>query len=169
VFLSTDESGICLRGATTAVENDDAWWVHFVITIDREWRTRSAEVWSRSTVGAAHVRVDGDGTGHWTVDGVRRRELDGCLDVDLESSACTNTLPVHRIQLRCGSAAKAPAAWVRLDASVERLEQSYRRMEDDHARQVYAYESPALDFAARLTFDEHGLVVAYPGIAIRVL
>jgi hypothetical protein len=125
-------------------------------------------VWSRSTRGAVHVRVESDGAGHWTVDGVRRRELDGCLDVDLESSASTNTLPVHRMQLRRGTAAEAPAAWVRVDTSVERLEQSYRRMEDDGARQVYAYESPALGFAACLTFDEHGLIVAYPGIAMRV-
>lgn len=32
--------------------------------------------------------------------------LDGCFDVDLESSSMTNTLPVHRLGLAPGAAAE---------------------------------------------------------------
>lgn len=54
----------------------------------------------------------------WTHRGARS------LDVDLESSALTNALPVHRMGLGIEPAADAPAAYVRaLDLSVDRLEQ----------------------------------------------
>jgi uncharacterized protein len=49
---------------------------------------------------------------------------DGCRDVDLEASPCTNTIPIHRLGLEAGDSADAPAAYVRwLDLSVQRLEQ----------------------------------------------
>lgn len=40
-----------------------------------------------------------DGQGRWTVDGEPAPQLDGLIDVDPEASACTNTLPVHRLPL----------------------------------------------------------------------
>jgi uncharacterized protein len=48
---------------------------------------------------------------------------------------------------------------------VERLEQTYARTTDDAARQCYDYAAPA--FEARLVYDESGLVLDYPGIAVR--
>ncbi len=78
-------------------------------------------------------------------------ELDGCLDVDLESSVCTNKLPVHRLHLGVGQAGDVPAAYVRaLDLRVERLEQRYVRAADDQKHQRYDYSAPVFDFAARL-------------------
>ena len=65
------------------------------------------------------VVLEGDGEGHWRVNGVTVAALDGCTDVDLEASAVTNAFPVAR------GATDAPAAWVRFDLSVERLEQTY--------------------------------------------
>jgi hypothetical protein len=90
------------------------------------------------------------------------------LDVDLESSAMTNALPVHRIALGVGQQAAAPAAYVRsLALTVERLEQIYGRVADEDGRQWYDYSVPVFDFACRLAYDESGLVLDYPGIAVR--
>ena len=50
---------------------------------------------------------------------------------------------------------------------MERLEQTYLRVPDEAARQRYDYAAPAFDFACRLTYDESGLVLDYPGIAVR--
>jgi hypothetical protein len=95
-------------------------------------------------------------------------KLDGCLDVDLEASAMTNAFPAHRLGLEVGERLSAPAAYVRaLDLSIERLEQTYERLPDEEGREVYDYESPAFDFRCQLTYDESGLVVSYPGIAVR--
>ncbi|MCF4122607.1 putative glycolipid-binding domain-containing protein [Antribacter sp. KLBMP9083] len=83
--------------------------------------------------------------------------------VDLEASACTNTLPVHRLALRTGDAVVASAVYVQaLDVAVRRLDQTYRRL-DDHR---FDYTSEG-DFHAILTYDAAGFVIDYPGIAVR--
>src|SRR5262245_44945867 len=86
----TPSDGYEIAGCTAAVQPDEAWFVQYAISIDAGWRTMNARVRGRSRLGAHEVRITGDGTGHWEVDGVPVPELDGCLDVDLESSACTN-------------------------------------------------------------------------------
>ena len=64
--------------------------------------------------------------------------------------------------------ADAPAAYVRaLDLSVERLEQRYVRLADGERGQRYHYTSPAFGFECELAYDESGLVLDYPGIAVR--
>jgi hypothetical protein len=116
------------------------------------------------------VRLEADDSGRWRVDGVAAPHLDGCLDVDLESSSCTNTLPIHRLRLAVGQEAEAPAAYVRaLGLEVERLEQRYARIEDDGTRQRFDYTAPVFDYEGRLVYDAAGLVLDYPGIAVRVL
>ena len=132
----------------------------------------SSDLGGWSLNGEYETRLDADGSGHWEIDGSSVPELDGCLDVDLESSACTNTIPVHRLKLRVGQSVEAPAAYVRaLDLRVERLEQNYMRVDDDGDdgdRHRYRYRSPAFGFEARLVYDASGLVLDYPGIASRV-
>ena len=80
----------------------------------------------------------------------------------------TNALPIHRMGLRVGARASAPAAYVRaLDLGVERLEQDYARSADESCHQRYDYAAPVFGFACRLVYDESGLVLDYPGIAAR--
>ena len=82
----------------------------------------------------------------------------------------TNALPVHRMGLRVGARASAPAAYARaLDLRVERLEQDYVRTADESRHQRYDYAAPVFDFSCRLVYDESGLVLDYPGIAVRAL
>jgi len=102
------------------------------------------------------------------VDGAPAPNLAGCLDIDLESSAMTNTLPVHRLSVAEDERTMVPAAYVRApDLGVERLEQTYARSSGEEGRPRYAYAAPAFDFACELVFDEAGLVLVYPGIAVR--
>jgi uncharacterized protein len=63
---------------------------------------------------------------------------------------------------RRGTGREAPAAYVpAADLRVERLEQIYLRLDSGR----YDYASP--NFRAVLVYDEHGLIVDYPGIAVR--
>jgi uncharacterized protein len=168
LFVRREPDGYRLDGHSAAVEEGQAWGVRYTLTIDASWATRSAHVESRSALGAREVRIDGDGSGGWRVDGRPAPELAGCLDVDLEASACTNALPVRRLGLDVGRRAEAPAAYVRApDLRVERLEQQYARLEDDGDTSRYDYDSPDHDFRAVLVFDQSGLVLDYPGIAVR--
>jgi len=75
---------------------------------------------------------------------------------------------VHRLDLAAGDRAETPAAYVRaLDLSVERLEQTYTRLPDEAGHPRYLYAAPAFDFTGTLSYDESGLVLDYPGIAVR--
>jgi hypothetical protein len=168
VALGRADGGFRFVGQTTAVEAEDAWAVRYAIEVDGSWTTRRAQVTGVSPSGAHDLTVEADGAGAWRVNAEPAPHLDGCPDLDLESSAFTNALPVHRLGLDVGEEAGAPAAWVRaLDLSIERLEQHYTRLEDDGGRQRFRYVAPAFDFEAELVYDESGLVIEYPGIASR--
>jgi uncharacterized protein len=51
--------------------------------------------------------------------------------------------------------------------AVERLEQSYERLPDDDDRQRYRYSAPRFEFSCEPLYDATGLVLDYPGIAVR--
>lgn len=160
--------GWAVEGTTAAVEDARTWIVTYRIRLDAAWVTRSARIVARTVSGSRETFLQADGAGRWLINGGPAPHLDGCLDVDLESSAMTNTLPVHRLGLAVGEHADAPAAYVRsFDLSVDRLEQIYRRIADKAARQRYDYAAPAFGFTSRLVYDESGLVLDYPGIAQR--
>ncbi|MEU8205442.1 putative glycolipid-binding domain-containing protein [Streptosporangium sp. NPDC049046] len=167
-YFQPSDDGLRVEGCTTAVEDGQTWIVGYTIDLDAAWTTRSARITSRSASGARQTVLEADGAGHWRVDGEPASHLDGCLDVDLESSAMTNTFPAHRLGLRVGARSAAPAAYVRAtDLTVERLEQDYVRVTDERSRQRYDYGAPVLGFTCRLVYDESGLVLDYPKIAVR--
>ena len=68
---------------------------------------------------------------------------------------------------RLGSASGLRRVHPRLDLGAERLEQSYARLPGEGGRQRCRYAAPALDFTWTLVYDEGGLVLDYPGIAVR--
>lgn len=151
-----------LRGHTSAVEDGRAHAVAYEITLDG-WVTREVRVRSDTVDGPRATVLVSDGHGRWTVDGVPAPQLEGLVDVDLEASACTNTLPVHRLTMPVGEVVAAAAVYVQAaDLVVRRLDQTYRRL-DDHR---FAYTSEG-GFEAVLTYDDAALVLDYPGIAAR--
>jgi hypothetical protein len=168
VFLRQEDGRYHLDGHVTAVENAEAWAIRYRLTLDSNWATRSAHVFGRSARGEHEVHLEGDGAGSWRVDGNQTDALSGCFDVDLEASACTNALPIMRSRLEVGEAADAPAVYVRApDLGVERLEQRYVRLPNSGERARFDYAAPSFDFNAVLVYDESGLVLDYPGIAVR--
>ena len=151
-----------IRGHTSAVEDGRAYAVSYEISLDG-WTTREVHVRSDTVDGPRSTVLLSDGAGRWTVDGVPAPHLDGLADVDLEASACTNTLPVHRLAMPVGEVVTASAAYVQAtDLVVRRLDQTYRRLDDRR----FAYTSEG-GFEAVLTYDDSLLVVDYPGIATR--
>lgn len=165
LFHEDAARGHRLRGHTTAVESGVAWSVGYDISTDEAWRTQRVRATSLTATGEVTVELECRG-GRWTVDGVPRPDLDGCIDIDLESSSVTNLLPIRRLDLPVGETVSVPAAFIRPDdLRVERLEQTYTRL-DDAGR--FAYTSSTFDFACELVYDESGLVTSYPGIAVRV-
>lgn len=166
-FFDSDPSGVRLRGHSAVVEDGLPRSLRYDVELDEQWHTRRARAWSLSPSGEHEVTLEVDGEGRWRVDGSLRPDLDGYRDVDLESSACTNTIPIHRLRLAVGEAADAAAVYVRsLDLSLERLEQRYRRLNDDGARLRFDYRATRFGYADTLVFERSGLVLEYLGIAV---
>lgn len=170
VFARVIEDGYRFEGRTTAIEAGQPWSAEYVIVVDSTWVTLRAEVAELTSTGSRRLDLEHDGAGRWRVDSAPAPNLDGCLDVDLEASAFTNALPVHRLAPEVGEGARAIAACVAapgLDVAV--LDQRYERRPDAGGHRCFAYTAPELDFAAELRYDESGLVAEYPGLASRVL
>jgi hypothetical protein len=167
-YFSSRDDGWRIEGWTTAIEDGTTWAVEYTIDVDGAWATRSAHIRGRSAAGFSSIRLEADGAGYWRADGEPAPRLDGCLDVDLEASAMTNALPIRRLGLQVTTTAAAPAAYVRaVGLDVDRLEQTYVRITDEADCQRYDYTAPAFDYAGRLIYDQAGLVLDYPQIAVR--
>jgi uncharacterized protein len=147
-----------LRGGSTFIEGGVGHHIAYEITLAPDGSTSAATIRSLDrTVALARVG------GTWTIDNRERPDLVDCPDIDLESSAVTNALPIARLSLALGESGDALAAWVRIDLTVERLEQTYTRLDERR----YDYVSHYDGFRAVLEYGDDGLVVDYPGIAAR--
>jgi len=146
---------------------------HYRLTADAAWRARRLEL-AVQTGGPApqerNLALAGDGRGHWQVDGVAEPALDGCLDLDIQLTPLTNSLPIRRLDLAAGEIADIRAAYVALpDLAPVPAEQSYaclRPLGLSGGR--YRYESRASGFAADLAVDSGGFVVDYPNSFRRI-
>lgn len=169
VFFKASESRLICEGCTAGIEDGRGFWVEYTIELDTSWCTRRALIRNGSQAGRKETLLISDGPRHWWINGRAAPELEGCFDVDLESSAFTNAFPMNRLALSTGDKSGAPAAWVRaFDLSVERLEQSYVRLPDSQSCKVFDYDAPSNAFQCKLVYDRNGLVLDYPGIAVRV-
>jgi len=131
--------------------------VRYRVRTDAAWRTRSVEVTVMDPKPRL-LRLHHDGDGRWRGDdGVALPELDGCMDVDLECSPFTNTLPIRRLALAVGQGASVRAAWVRHPSlTVEGLDQRYIRLSES----LYRYEARS-GFSVELEVDADGVVLDY--------
>lgn len=167
-FFKELSTGYRLIGHTTAHESSALWSVGYGVTVDQSWGTVAVRASNLSVAGRGELALTRDSAGRWAANGQLRPELDGCRDVDFESSAVTNTLPLHRLDFIVGVGVDVPAAFVRADdLRVERLEQRYTLIEANPEQILIHYESSTFEFAYELRYDSSGLVIEYLGIASR--
>lgn len=167
-FFTDLNTGHRVTGSTTAHESSVLWSVSYDVTVDSSWRTVRVHASNLAATGQGELALTRDVAGRWTVNGELRPELDDCFDVDFESSAVTNTLPLHRLDFSEGIGVDVPAAFVRADdLRVERLEQRYTLIEAGPEHFLFHYESSTFEFSCDLRYDGSGLIVEYPGIAVR--
>ena len=154
-IASAADDGFELRGLILQTHEDVPYVVRYMIRVDRNWRTREVQV-ELEDGGRRILGLSADAAGNWSREGRPLNDLDGCLDVDLEWSPSTNTLPVRRLALAIDETKAVTAAWIRFPSlEVERLDQSYERL-DPHR---YRYRSGR--FTADLIVGDDGLVLEY--------
>jgi hypothetical protein len=180
VTLDGDRLTAC--GTSTGAEHV----LRYRLTTDHSWVTTRLEV-ALQAEGARReldLRRDPDGSwsarrtvydpGDWWFEDVELDELRGAEDVDLALCPLTNTMPVLRGGFLDASRRGEPlertvvTAWVDLPhLTVEASQQTYRSLpatDDDAARVRYRSEG----FSADLVLDADGLVLDYPGVAVRL-
>ena len=152
-------------GCEVVVDGATSYSVNFSVAADADWRSRSLVAEVLSTGEPRHVDLTGDGRGRWMVDGVHQPHLDGCLDVDIVSTPCTNTHAIRRLGLEVGESADIKAAWVDVPSlEVTLSNQRYSRLDVN----LYEYKSLGSGRAYNVTVDEHDVIVDYQDFAERV-
>jgi hypothetical protein len=167
--ITESSAGIRAESVGLGVEAGKPWAVRYALRCDVGWRARELTVASLAS-DEGPLRLAGDGAGHWTDGaGARLPALDGCLDVDLSSTAFTNTLPIRRLGMVPGWSEEITVVYVEvpgLEVSVARQRYHCLSWAPDGGR--YRFEDPASGFTAEITVDADGLVIEYPGVARRV-
>jgi len=164
VELARDREGISASGVVIGATDRGSFGLAYRLLIDARWRLRTAKL---VTAAGGRLALQADGRGRWTDgDGNSLPELDGCVDLDIEATPFTNTLPIRRLGLRAGERAEISVAYVavpELDLSIAR--QRYSRLGKADA---YRFESLESGFTAELAVDTQGLVLDYPGLFRRL-
>ena len=128
----------------------------YMVVWDETWRTRSASMHGNVGESVYDIEIAATADGAWEMDGNDVEAVAGCIDVDLNFSPSTNTLPIRRSQLEVGQEAEVRSAWLRFPSfELEPLVQRYRRIEE----RTYEYESGS--FSAELHVNDAGLVTSY--------
>jgi uncharacterized protein len=137
--------------------------------------TASAEGWSR------HLLLSHDGSGAWRADvsdegdvpggpwDGELPDLSGALDIDIENSPLTNTMPILRHGFQREGSEDFVMAFVRMPTlRVEASPQRYEHVRATDRGSVVRYMSRDGDFTADLELDADGLLEFYPRLARRI-
>jgi len=110
------------------------------------------------------IVLESDGQGRWRHDGEPAPELEGCIDVDIEVSPVTNTLPIRRLGLAAGKSAEIKAAYLTVPCLQARpAAQRYSCLVPfSEAGGRYRYEGLSSGFTAEIPVDQDGFVLDYP-------
>ena len=159
-------TGLELAGTIVGIDNEAPLEVRYRIECDADWRTQTVSIEQRLGLQQSSLSLAVDTAGTWNDQGGRRIEtVAGCLDVDLELTPITNSLPVNRLNLAIGQVEEIAVAWIRFPSlEIVRTRQSYERLSD----RTYRYRSLGSGFTAEIDVDEAGLTVRYEGIWERV-
>ena len=164
-LIQSTANGWQLEGTVIAVFHKKLMRLQYRVLCNSNWETRSVNI--QQCLGRRErklvLRVDSQK--RWWQGSRELSAVRGCVDVDLQFSPITNTLPIRRLQLKKGQGADVNAAWVRLpNLKVALLRQRYTRTSGTR----YHYQSPT-GFSTELPVDEFGIVKTYPKIWERLI
>lgn len=156
-----DDIGWLIEGCAVFTEDGQVATLSYRVRCDAAWNSRSASIdgWLGDEVVAIEI-VHSSGN-RWNVNGRDMPLLAGLVDIDLGFTPATNANAVRRLNLAVGEQGETIAAWLdTADWQVKPLRQTYARIDETR----YDYAAPAQDFRARLTTDDFGAIVEYPGL-----
>jgi hypothetical protein len=154
-------NGWRLTGAAIFWEDGRCCQLQYDVAVDRAWKTRRAKVWGYIGRKVVDIRVTSAEAARWRLNGVLKKSVTGCVDVDLGFTPATNLIVLRRLALKIGQGAEAPAAYLQFpDMRLVKLPQSYLRI----GPTAYEYASPTVGYAGTLQVLSTGAVSRYPGL-----
>jgi uncharacterized protein len=137
--------------------------VAYVLTCRPGWQFRALTI-SVTAAAAGRALTLTHENGSWLADGQPRPDLDGCVDIDINRTPLTNTLPIRRLDWSADRSYDIDVAYVRVpELDVRKARQRYTRLDGAGAGGAsFRYESGS--FSADLAVDGSGLVIDYPGL-----
>ena len=157
------DGGLAISGVVVGREGEDEFGLSYRVRLDALWNTKEVHV--RTTSG--HVlHLESDGRGHWRENGKDRPDLQGCIDVDIQATPLTNTLPIRRLDLETGESMEIRLCYIGVpDLTVSPPDQRYTATD---AASLSRFESLENGFTADLPVDGDGFVLDYPGLFKRL-
>ena len=163
------EDPIRVEGREVAVDDHQSWAVSFRVLLDKEWRTRRAEIAVVDDHGHRDILIESDGEGTWSLNGSLAPELHGCLDVDIAATPFTNTFVIRRLGLPVGGVGEVRVAWVSVPRlEVTAMDQTYVHLEQVDGMDRYEYRSGSSEDGWIIEVDEDGVALDYEGFARRL-
>jgi uncharacterized protein len=140
--------------------------VSYRLTCDSQWRVTELITTVTNATSERTLALRRNADGHWHADGGRPLpDLDGCIDVDINRSPLTNTLPIRRLDLAIGESRDLDVVYLSVpELTVRPVRQRYTLLTGDGP--VYRYESGS--FSADLPVDGDAIVIDYPGLWRRI-
>lgn len=156
--LNCQETGFAFDGTVILLLEKSPTKVAYHISGDSTWRVKCVDISQERAGESSQLSLTVDNNQCWYANGKLLPFTTGLIDVDLEISPATNTLPIHRLDIPVGRSRETDAVWVRFPSlTLERLKQRYTRT----GERCYHYEAPELDFEATLEVDPYGLITKY--------
>ena len=165
---SNSDGSTRIWGNSLATEGVTSYAVTYRIVVDEKWNTREATIETRTRDSVWTTQLARNELGSWSVNVQDRPDLLGCIDIDLEASVVTNTLPIHRLTASPGHD-EVDAVYVRAsEPLIEVLPQTYAIPAITTPTFSCDYTAPRFEFAAKILYDHAGLVLEYPDLATRI-
>jgi uncharacterized protein len=133
--LHPEPWGWRLAGTAVFAHEGQACRLDYAVHRDGRWHTLSARVAGFLETAPVDVDLSVDGAGGWRLNGADCPAVEGCVDLDLNFSPSTNTLPIRRLGLAAGQAGEVRGAWLRFPASRS------SRSTDPLEMWIYRYET----------------------------
>jgi hypothetical protein len=150
----------------------DPFGVAYTLLVDPEGRTRRLTVQTDSGTGERTLNLSRVPGGQWVADqgsGPRTlSQVESAIDIDVVSSAFTNSLAIRRLGLHraVGAATLTVASVGGPDPDVTPVEHVYRTVSADGQGAVIEYTGPL--GRRELTIDADGFVIHFPGLSDRL-
>jgi uncharacterized protein len=157
VIVSDEAGGLTATSHAVLAENRLV-TVAYDLTCDASSRFRKLTVSVAAAGGEQTLTLTSEDAG-WIADGTVRPDLAGCVDIDINCTPLTNTLPVRRLNWSREATHDIDVAYVTVpELKVRKVSQRYTRL----GPALFRYESGS--FRRDLTLDESGFVLDYPGL-----